>query len=206
MRPPFRLATAALLLGLAACATAPRQIDTRPADAALLAAQSAREAALAAQPDWSFVGRIAVSAGDDGGSGRIEWRQHGDDVAIRLAAPVTRRSWSLIREGGEVRLEGLDGGTRYGRDPQVLLYEATGWLIPFDALGAWVRGARAGADARIEFGPQGRPATLHEGGWTVDYREWDAATPARPLRVFAERDDARVRLAIERWDAATPTP
>ncbi|MFC4727939.1 lipoprotein insertase outer membrane protein LolB [Coralloluteibacterium thermophilus] len=191
-------ALAAVLLVLAGCATAPPA--RQPADAALLAAQAAREQALAARPAWSFSGRIAVSAEGDGGNGRIEWVQRGEDFEIRLAAPVTRRSWTLVRNGGQVRLEGLDGGTRHGADPQALLYEATGWLIPFDALQAWVRGARASARADIEFAPEGRPALIREQGWTVDYRAWDAATPARPLRVFAEdRTGARVRLVIDAW-------
>lgn len=190
-------ALAAALL-VAGCATAPSR---QPADSALLAGQAAREQALAAQPDWSLSGRIAVSAEGDGGSGRIEWLQRGEEFEIRLAAPVTRRSWTLTRRDGVVRLDGLDDGPRVGTDPQVLLYEATGWLIPFHALGAWVRGARAGDDAQIEFTPEGLPAVLREQGWAVEYRQWDASAPPRPLRVFAEgQQGASVRLVVQTWD------
>ncbi|MBB5016574.1 lipoprotein insertase outer membrane protein LolB [Rehaibacterium terrae] len=195
-------ATLALAAALVACAPTPAR---RAPDAALLAAQAAREATLAGMPAWALTGRIAVSDGRDGGSGRIDWFQDGDDFDIRLSAPVSRQSWRLLRRGGVVRLEGLDGGPREGDDPQRLLWEATGWLIPVEALAAWVRGARAPGAAALEFGPEGLPALLLQHDWRVEYRLWDAAAaPPRPLRVFASRGDARVRLTVDRWDWPAP--
>jgi outer membrane lipoprotein LolB len=194
---PARFAAVlALLAALSACAPAPIRPSGAAGDAA---AQARREQVLAAQPDWSFSGRVAVSQAGDGGSARIDWTQHGDDYEIRLAAPVTRQGWRLSRKGGLARLEGLDGGPREGPDAEALLLEATGWRLPVERLAAWVRGARAPGPATLSSDPLGRPALIQQDGWTVEYREWDAADPARPLRVFADRDTARVRLVVERW-------
>jgi len=189
-----------LVLALAACISPPVR---RAPDAALLQAQAAREAALAARPDWAMSGHIAISDGKDGGSGRIDWKQHGTDFDIRLSAPVTRQSWRLVREGDRVRLEGLEGGTREGTDAQALLYQALGWLVPVDALSAWARGARAGGNAaQLQFGPDGLPSLLTEDDWSVDYRAWDTASdPPRPKKVFAAQGDAKVRLSVDSWDA-----
>lgn len=198
------LACAALLpLLLAACVQQPVR---RAPDAALLQAQASREAALAARPDWSLSGRIAISDGRDGGSGRIDWIQHGSDFDIRLSAPVTRQSWRMVRAGGHVRLEGLEGGTREGDDAQALLMQALGWVVPVDALAAWVRGARADpATAVVRFDAAGRPALLAEQGWTVDYRTWgtDGDLPM-PDKIYAERGQDRVRLRVEHWNPAAP--
>ncbi|MBS0213426.1 MAG: outer membrane lipoprotein LolB [Proteobacteria bacterium] len=191
------------MLLLAACAQAPIRRD---ADTALLAAQTQREEALAAQPDWSLTGRIAISDGKDGGSGRIDWSQHGDDFDIRLSAPVTRQSWRMLREHGHVLLEGLEGGTREGDDAQALLQQALGWVVPVDALAAWVRGARANpGDARMQFDADGKPALLSEQDWTVEYRAWEpTGNPPLPQKVFANRGQDRVRLAIEHWNPPPP--
>lgn len=191
-----------LLLALAASlmACAPVAVRTGGSQADLLAAQSAREAGLAEQVDWRMAGRLAVSAGGEGGSGRIEWRQRGADFDIRLSAPVTGRSWTLVQQGGDVVLDGLEGGPRRGADAEALLQDATGWRVPVSALAAWARGARAAGPARIEFGPDGLPALIAQQGWTVEYREWDGGEPARPRRVFARLDaQTSVRLVVESW-------
>lgn len=184
-----------LLATLVACAPAPLRTDNQT----LLARQAAREAVLAKVTDWSFAGRIAVSQGNDGGSGRIEWRQHGDDFDIRLSAPISRQTWRLSKSGAQVLLEGLPGGPREGGDAEALLSEATGWRIPIADMVAWVRGARAGDAAGLEFAPDGMPATLKQSGWTVSYRDWNKGDPALPTKVFAETNGARVRLAVEQW-------
>ena len=165
----------------------------------MLAAQAAREAALAGQANWTLAGRLSVSADGEGGNGRIEWRQRGGDFEIRLSAPVTRKSWRLLSVDGQVALEGLEGGTRAGADAETLLMEATGWRIPLAALGAWARGARASGPATVEFTPEGLPALIVQQGWQVEYREWDAADPARPRRVFARQGESTVRLVVDTW-------
>src|SRR5688572_30249451 len=107
------LLLAPALLALSACASRTTRIPA-PGSVAVppdIAVQDAREQALAAQPDWRFAGRLGVSNERTGGSGRIEWNQVGADADVRLSAPVTRQSWRVVRSGGIVRLEGLEGGT-----------------------------------------------------------------------------------------------
>ncbi len=192
------------LLLLGACARTPIR---RNADAGLLAQQAARETLLAAAPDWSLSGRIAVSDGHDGGSGRIDWTQHGSDFDIRLSAPITRQSWRLSKQGSLVRLEGLDGGPREGTDAQTLLQQAVGWVVPVDALSAWVRGARGTAPSILQFDTVGLPSLLDQHGWAVEYRTWTTDTqPPLPKKIFAAQGASHVRLQVDRWGSASGVP
>jgi outer membrane lipoprotein LolB len=199
------LLLAAALLALSACASRTTRVPA-PDSVAVppdIAVQDAREQALAAQPDWRFAGRLGVSNERSGGSGRIEWNQVGADADVRLSAPVTRQSWRVVRSGGIVRLEGLEGGTREGTDAEALLLEATGWRLPVEAMTAWVRGARdAGAPATVTFGDGDLPAVIEQHGWRVEYREWSEGPLRLPTKIHASRGDARVRLAIESWAVA----
>jgi len=175
-------------------------VPVRPlSDADGQAAQSARETLLTQRVAWSFVGRIAVSQGAGSGNARIEWRQDGADFELRLSAPLTRQSWRLHRLGGRARLEGLDAGLREGDDAERLLSETTGWSIPIDAMAAWVRGVRGDGPAVLAFDAQGLPATIAQRGWTIEYRGWNDAFPPMPRKIFAEKEGAKVRLAIESW-------
>jgi outer membrane lipoprotein LolB len=198
-----------LLAGLSLCVVlsaciAPRTRDALPADPVQARANDARREALA---NWNLSGRIAVSTGNRGGSGRIDWRQQAGDYTISLSAPVTRQSWQLSGNDRGARLEGVAGGPREGADVEQLLLSATGWDIPVRALQDWVRGIPAPAS---EFGPGNQvyagslPASLAQAGWSIEYHEWHPAGPDRPelpKRIVARRGDASVKLVIDEWGA-----
>ena len=211
------LLLAAVTLAMTACTTVGTQKTPAPAvvetvSAAAAEAEAARVAALRAQPDWTFQGRVAVSKGKDGGSGRIDWRQEGPRYVVELSAPVTRQSWKLSgdshREGG--RLEGLAGGPRAGEDAQALLLDATGWDIPVNQLPDWMRGLpTVGGEAQetIERDAEGRPRRIQQWGWLIQYLDWYPAEPGRaalPRRIEASRGDAKVRLLVDQWGQGAP--
>lgn len=182
--------------------------------AAASAAQDARATRLGLgggqcdAPAWRMTGRVALSNGKDGGSGRIEWTQGERRSEVTLSAPVTRQSWTLAVDATGARLDGVPNGPLDGADATQLLRDATGWEIPVTALGCWLRGVEADqakfGDARIRFGTHRLPLSIEQGGWTIDYADWkpDAASgDVLPNRVNAQRGDNRVRLIVDRWDA-----
>ncbi len=196
---------AALALLLAACAGAPSRPVPMPQDPLL--AQAAREAQLARLADWRLTGRIAVSDGRDGGSGQLTWIQRGERYEITLNAPVTRRSWRLVGEPGHARLEGLDGGPFSGDSAEALLQDHLSWYVPLGDLSAWVRGIRAPGEAAIRFADTGLPQRMAQGGWTIEYRDFDQALdPPMPSRVFATQGTRRVRLQVGSWTLAPASP
>ena len=203
------LAPAMLALILAGCVSQPTRAPQVPVDAANARAQDELRAALT---DWSLSGRIAVSNGKQGGSGRIDWRQTGDRYTVSLGAPVTRQSWRLSGDAGGGRLEGIEGGPREAADVEAMLRETTGWNIPVRAMADWVRGVGADAgrfgQARVVYGEGDRPVRLTQAGWTIDYTQWqsDAASgPVLPARLTATQGDAKVRLIVDQWTpGATP--
>ncbi|WP_407354572.1 lipoprotein insertase outer membrane protein LolB [Luteimonas sp. R10] len=199
------------VLALAGCVSQPQRAPapaalTGAALAAATARVEAREAQVRAAERLGFSGRVALSNGRQGGNGRIEWSQAGDGYRVVLSAPVTRQSWSLTGDAAGARIEGLEGGPREGRDVEMLLLEATGLRIPAGAMAAWAAGTRADAGAfgpaRLHFDAGGTLARIEQGGWTIDYQAWqpaDAGAPRLPLRVSAQRGEAKVRLIVDQW-------
>ena len=202
-RSPVLAAVAAFML--AACATQPARVPA-PADRG----QALRaDAGRAAVVDWRLSGRVAISSGRQGGSGRLDWQQEGGRYALALSAPVTRQGWRLSGDAGRARLEGVEGGPREGDDVEDLLREATGWDIPVRAMVDWVRGIAAPRDrhgpARVEYGAGNLPASIEQAGWRIEYGAWyeaGAGQPAMPRRIEARRADARLRLVVDDWTLA----
>ena len=197
MRRLLRHVALALPLLLTACVPAVRM----KGDAGLLAAQRAREQALAPVDRWVLQGRLGVSNGSDGGSGSFSWSQDGDHYEFVLRAPVTGKSFRLSGDNHGALMEGLDGGPIRGRDAEALMHRALGWDVPLRDLRAWVLGLRAdGGPAELTFGADQLPASLLQDGWSVDYREWDTGRqPPLPKKLYAAKPPYKVKLVIESW-------
>ena len=173
--------------------------DAAPARRAGGDALDARAARLAQSPQWSLDGRVAVSDGQDGGSGRIAWRQDRDDYVIEIRAPVSRQTWRLTQRDGELVLEGARQQPVRGADAEDLLAREVGWHLPIAQMRWWVRGLAARPDAVVELDERGLPRTIREAGWQVAYTRFDQADPPLPVRIEAIRAPYKVRLAVSAW-------
>jgi outer membrane lipoprotein LolB len=206
--PMFRRAIAMGLMvsALAACVSHPVQRGAGPVD---LAQAQAADGVRGAVLDWDLSGRIAVSNGNRGGSGRIDWQQRASGYTISLSAPVTRQSWQLSGNDLGARLDGIAGGPRESADVEGLLRSATGWSIPVRALQNWVRGIGAAAHeygpARVAYDAAGLPAKLEQAGWSIEYQDWHPAAegqPSLPRRIMARNGVASVKLVVDQWGLA----
>ncbi|HEY0199491.1 MAG TPA: lipoprotein insertase outer membrane protein LolB [Rhodanobacter sp.] len=199
MKRKLRLLAVVLPLLLAACAPAVRM----KGDGAQLAAQRVREQQLAGADHWTLQGRLSISDGKGGGgSGSLTWKQEGDRYTFEIRGPAISGANFRLTGGPEgALLEGLREGPLRGPDAEVLMRKAVGWEVPLGDLRAWVLGLRADSGAaELDFGADRLPSLLQQDGWTVDYREWDAAhQPPLPKKVFAQKLPYKVRLSIESW-------
>jgi outer membrane lipoprotein LolB len=195
---------AASLAGLVLAGCAPVPVR-HPGTAAQLAAQAARERMLGARDEWGLHARFAASDGDRGGSGSLDWSQHGERYRFTLRAPITGKTVELEGGPGGAVLSGAGREPLAGRSAGEVLNAEFGWNVPVADLAWWVRGLRApGTPAILTFGANGLPATLDQDGWHVDYRDWYAErSPPLPLKVNASRDPYSVRLSIQQWNGAS---
>ncbi len=203
------IAVAMLLSG---CATQSVRPSLPPVTTATAQAQqSMRVATLATHQQWALQGRVGLSNGHNGGSGRIDWRQDGMHYDVTLSAPITHQSWRLSGDAGSARLDGLTGGPREGADAENLLRDATGWVIPVAALASWVRGAAAATlpTPTLQFAPDGHPSQLQQAGWTIDYSDFRMQPTLGielPHRLTASQGEAKVRLIIDQWQDGASAP
>jgi outer membrane lipoprotein LolB len=191
-----RLLAALAAVLLSACAP-----TTRLALPVADGAADARASRLDATPRWTLAGRIAVSDGREGGSGRIDWLQDGDAFDITVRAPVAGGSWRLSGDRALAQLDGVHEQPLRDRDAEALLARELGWHLPMAQVADWVRAMPADPRrARIERDATGLPSVLREAGWTVEYRAWTTVDGlAMPRRLVARRAPFELRIAVQRW-------
>ncbi len=163
---------------------------------------AARGAALQAVSDWRMTGRVAVAVGGEGGSGSLDWHEAGGVSDVRISGPFGSGALRVTLGPQGMRLEDGEGAWIEGAQAEQLLADRLGAEVPLWALRHWVLGAPApGLPFRNLGARDGAPPAFEQAGWRVSMDRWQDVQGNRlPARLTAERDGARIRLAVSRWD------
>lgn len=175
----------ALLLVLGGCRS------LAPAPGAPVESWQERCAALSRLPVFRVTGRMAASAGNQGFSAAVQWEQRGDQARAQLRGPLGLGTVSLELSGDEMRLRDAEGN--------LLDASALGLPAPGAAVRSWLLACPASGSAGAT-GSDATPAALDEAGWHVEYSSYSrVGAHQMPMRIRATREDARLQLAISRW-------
>ena len=151
--------------------------------------------------NWSFTGRLGLRVPGRSGSMSIEWLQNDLEYTIYLDGPF---GVSLAQiEGNDQLVSALvsDGERVYGRTPEDLMYQLTGWDLPVSNLKYWVRGLPApGEKARVSLNNAGLPEKIQQQGWNIKYLRFsDENGVSIPSRVRASSGDIQITLVVSDW-------
>jgi outer membrane lipoprotein LolB len=175
---------------LAGCAT------TRPAIAP--APWEQRLSELEHASAWQLDGRAAVSLGTQGWQASLDWRQRGDSSEVHLAGPFGAGALVLKATPAGISLNGAPPSEEVAAQ----LRDRLGFELPIDSLRFWLQGIPDPSSAfELTRNKQDRALELTQAGWSIKY---DGYMPNNgdllPARLVLRRADARVRIAVDRWE------
>jgi len=165
--------------------------------AALFLAACASMAPSLEKPEFDLAGRLAARYGNESFSANLAWRhaRHGDEMMITtaLGQGVAR----LVREGEAVTLTTAEPREYRATDAEALTEQVLGFRVPLTGLAQWVRGRPSSASpASAEYAPDGRLLSLQQGGWNIEYLEYEGKLPSRMRLAYP---GIELRLAISQW-------
>ncbi len=210
----WRLLSLPALL-LAGCATVTPPV---PAENPLLAWR-AREQELSALNTWDVSGRLALHTANDGGTVGLRWVRRKDHYTIDLSGPLGRGMVRLKQDPQGASLEDAERHVYRAANAEKLLLETTGWRIPLDGLGYWIRGLPVPqVPEQQQLDDRGRLRSLNQLGWHIRFIAYAKFgrynLPSHMILTLAEPSDAHdfsaspsiasntaveARLVIERW-------
>lgn len=198
-RPSSRRLRVAGLLGatlwLAACAHRP--VPPAPP----VASWPLQRAALLAQAQFQFNGRLAVASGNEGFSGGIDWRQQAQHSSLQLRGPLGVASVQVQFDGQALELRLSDGSELRGAAAREALAQELGFDAPLSSLAYWLRGCddpASQADTTLD--EQNRLASLVQHGWQISYESYQRQGALwLPQRVTLRHEPVRLRLLIQNW-------
>jgi outer membrane lipoprotein LolB len=192
-RPDSRLIALLLLAAISACRSLPPTAPT--------GSWPERCATLIARSDYSFSGRIAARSGTAGFSAGIDWRQHGDESEATLRGPLGVGAVRLQMKAGKLTVHDGSGELLGDSAGSTALRDLLGFEPPVDELRYWLLACSAPGAPAVETSDQvQRLATLAQGGWQLEYPQYQETRPyVLPARIRVHRDADSLQLVINHW-------
>jgi outer membrane lipoprotein LolB len=182
------LALAALAL-LAGCATRP---------AAPVAGTAPDPRAL---EHWSAVGRLALAAGVEGGSGSFIWEQRAATTRLDLRGPLGAGALQVVATPDSLSVADGAGRSLDAEAARTELRARLGADLPWSSLRYWMLGVPApDAPADVTDGPSTPLRLIEQSGWRIGYEAFTAVAGwSLPRRLTATNGDVRVRVVVDQW-------
>lgn len=180
---------AVVALALAGCAATPRAPEgvARPDPAVL--------------DQWSASGRMAIAAGNDGGSGSFDWAQDGTTSRLDLRGPLGAGAVRLVVTPGTLSLSDGSGRVLDADVARADLQARLGADLPWGHLRYWLLGVPApGVEATVLDQAAAPWRVIEQAGWRLAYDSFDVVGGLNlPRRLSAERGAVRVRVIVDAW-------
>jgi outer membrane lipoprotein LolB len=152
---------------------------------------------------WQLSGRFAANHDEQSWSGGLQWRQKGGNYLIRLSGPLGQGSVQLEGDEQAAQLQISDDEIYRNADAEQLLWQHTGWRIPFAGMRYWLRGEPAPfyQATQLQHDAQGRIASLHQAGWLIEIKRYISVEGVElPRKLFLQHAQFDVRLVVDHWE------
>jgi outer membrane lipoprotein LolB len=172
-----------------------------------LSDQSTRLVPLASRPlaaNFTAAGRVAARVTGDGKrgfSGGFAWTHRPAEDVVELLTPLGQIAARVTMTAAGAEIELSDGRRTFTSDPEQFLSDALGVTLPVAALSYWLQAVPlARVPFRAEGDTIGRPVTLWQNGWQIQYTAYaDETTGAYPTRMQLTQGDIEARMIISEW-------
>ena len=196
-----RVALGAVLVALgllAGCRTAPPGAIVGPGADAPWPEQ---RAALEKLERYSLNGRVAVAANGQGFSASLRYQQLPRSSNLALDGPLGIGGLRVVLEGEDLEIATSRGEKLDGDAARAELEHRLGVALPLAELRWWLLGIPAPGDAMVnQDGGTGEIHDFIQAGWRVSINSRAAGLGfSLPQRLTAEREGARLKLLVERW-------
>ncbi|WP_159084746.1 lipoprotein insertase outer membrane protein LolB [Dongshaea marina] len=152
--------------------------------------------------DWTLRGKLALITPDQKGSLNLFWQNRDTNYKMVLSDFFGRTILTLQKINDEFYLTDNRNHHYQTSEPEALIYNLTGLMIPLQALPSWVKGVPLPQQQKVIKGPQGLPATFVQGSWQADFQEFmqkGKVQLPQKLKIQEHQEKLTLKLAIYDW-------
>lgn len=157
---------------------------------------------------WTAAGRLAMAAGEQGGSGSFTWRQEGLATTLSIRGPLGAGAIEIFTDGQSMSVTDGAGRSVDTTQAEAALRGRLGADLPWTELRYWMLGVPAPGEAASVVDSAVAPVRIiDQAGWNVGYDSFRAvAGTALPARFAAARGAIRLKVIIDDWIVEPTAP
>ncbi|MGQ0544142.1 MAG: lipoprotein insertase outer membrane protein LolB [Betaproteobacteria bacterium] len=147
--------------------------------------------------EFHLTGRLAARYESESFTGNVAWShaRQGDEMLI--STPMGQGVARIVRDAAGVVLRTAEPREYRAADAETLTQKVLGFRLPLAGLGDWVRARPSqGSPARTAYNDDGTLKTLEQGGWLIEYQEYEGERPKRMRLVYP---GVELRFAVSEW-------
>ena len=150
---------------------------------------------------FALEGRLQVRDAERSAAVGFDWQHDGPRDEWLFTGPLGQGLARIESDASGAHMTLSDGRRFEAASAAELAGSLLGVEAPFASLPRWIT-ARPGASAQVRtVDAQGRPRTLVDQGWTIDYTDYTGeAADALPRKIDVHRGDTRLRLIVDAWN------
>jgi outer membrane lipoprotein LolB len=196
MRKALGAAAMAAFGLLAGCRTAPPVVTGPGADAPW----QVQRAALEKLDQYGLNGRVAVAANGQGFSASLRYEQLPGGANLALDGPLGIGGLRIVLEGEQIGITTSRGEKLDGDAARAEIERRLGFSLPLAELRWWLLGLPAPGEVALDQSGSGEIRGFTQSGWQVSINTRAPGLGfALPQRLTAQREGARLKLLVERW-------
>ncbi|WP_154224608.1 outer membrane lipoprotein LolB [Marinicella rhabdoformis] len=144
--------------------------------------------------NWQMSGKMSFSDGNEGGSGRIKWKEVDGNIIAKFTAPLGQGSWDLDERLGLI--QNNKGQSWSGSNMGKLLKEQLGWEVPWIALKQSIKGL----DVVNKQTKSGDSLVFYKQGWKVEWKKIKKVNGFMlPHKIYLLNEPYSVKIAVKTW-------
>lgn len=152
---------------------------------------------------WSITGKLGVRSPKSSESAVInQWEQHNNLFSINLSSAFLGLGATQI-EGSpsEIILQQSGETPLYSDEPERLIWEQTGWVLPLANLPFWIKGMPAPhSENHLKFNQLGQLSHITQDDWQISYSRYQKSDQVQlPAKIKLQQDDILITLIIKSW-------
>ncbi|CAI8866038.1 lipoprotein insertase outer membrane protein LolB [Methylocaldum szegediense] len=150
---------------------------------------------------WLLEGRIGVQTANDAWQANLFWEHDADQDRLRVSGPFSQGMVSIILQKDLIYINEGGGVTELSRDPDAMLKERLGFIVPLSSLRYWIVGL---PDPNHTYTPiyneSGSLLGFRQAGWTLQFQNFMTVEDRiMPQKMAIQGKDVKLKLVADSW-------